>query len=112
MLTEEKNATKIAELFQTEFERLLESINSSLDSVTELRNTNDSLLSTKQNEIMKTLTVVAFITLPLSVIANIFNMTTVYTPIVGMPNDFWIITGIMLVTTILLFAYVKYKRWL
>ncbi|HRY30958.1 MAG TPA: CorA family divalent cation transporter [Candidatus Paceibacterota bacterium] len=78
----------------------------------ELRNTNDSLLSTKQNEIMKVLTVINFIFLPLALIAALFNMNTETLPIVGAPNDFYIILGVMAVLTILMFLYFKRKKWL
>lgn len=82
------------------------------DTIAELRDTNDSLLSTRQNEIMKNLTMMAFVTFPATLIAAIFQMNTRYAPIVGMPGDFWIITGGMAVLVLLFFAYFKYRRWL
>lgn len=81
-------------------------------SCRELRETNDSLLYTKQNEIMKTLTIMAFVTFPLTLLTGIFGMNTQQLPIVGRPNDFWIITGIMLVMTALFFVFFRYKQWL
>ena len=82
------------------------------DALQELRETNNSLLSTKQNEIMKNLTVVAFIALPLSFIADMFTMNTRYTPLVGMPYDFWIILGIMGVVAVSSLLYFKYNKWI
>jgi magnesium transporter len=80
-------------------------------SLQELRDTNDSLLSTKQNETMKVLTIMAFVTFPLTLISSVFGMNTASMPIVGNPFDFWIISGIMCATGLLFFAYFKYKRW-
>lgn len=80
--------------------------------LTELRTTNDSLLSTKQNEVMKILTILAFITFPLSLIATIFGMNTKTLPIVGMSGDFWIIFALMVALTGAFFAFFKYKKWL
>src|SRR3989344_2590787 len=51
------------------------------ESLQALKETNDSLLSTRQNEIMKVLTIMAFVTFPLSLIASIFGMNTDYLPI-------------------------------
>jgi magnesium transporter len=82
-----------------------------LNSVSELRETNNSLLSTKQNEIMKVLTIMAFVTFPLSLLAAIFGMNTDL-PFVGHPNDFWIVMSIMGGATILMFIFFKYKKWL
>lgn len=87
-------------------------INTHSDSLNELRQTNDSLLSTKQNEVMKVLTIMAFVTFPLSLIASIFGMNTDFLPIVGYKNDFWIIMTIMLTFTISIFILFKYKKWL
>ncbi|MDP3402393.1 MAG: CorA family divalent cation transporter, partial [bacterium] len=78
----------------------------------ELRITNDSLLNTSQNEVMKILTIMAFVTFPLSLIASVFGMNTEYLPFVGQPGDFWIVVGIMVALTITFFAYFRMKRWL
>ena len=82
------------------------------ESVGELRLTNDSLLNAKQNEIMKTLTIMAFVTFPLSLIATIFGMNTLYLPFVGGSGDFWIVIGIMLVLTSSFFIFFRRKGWL
>jgi magnesium transporter len=95
-----------------EYERVRLVLEHLRDSLGELRETNNSLLSTKQNEIMKTLTVLAFVFLPLSFIADLFQMNTRSTPIVGMPGDFWIIIGAMLALAAGFFIYFKKKEWL
>lgn len=82
------------------------------ESLFELRETNNSLLSTKQNEIMKTLTIMAFVTFPLTLVSSIFGMNTTWLPIVGMPGDFWIILSIMFVMAVGFFMYFKRKGWL
>ena len=82
------------------------------ESLMELRDTNNSLLNTKQNEVMKVLTIMAFVTFPLSLLASIFGMNTDYLPIVGRNGDFWIIMGMMAVLTTTFFAVFKYKKWL
>ncbi len=83
-----------------------------IDTVAELRNTNDSLLTTRQNEIMKNLTIVASIMLPLTLLTQLFSMNTENTPLVGNKADFWIVVLIMGVITIGLFAFFKLRRWL
>lgn len=83
-----------------------------IESLHELRETNNSLLSTKQNEVMKILTVMAFVTFPLTLIANIFGMNTSVMPFVGSPYDFWIVIGFMVVATFLMFIYFRRKGWI
>lgn len=78
----------------------------------ELRETNNSLLTTKQNETMKRFTILAFTTLPLTLIAAIFSMDTRSEPIVGLPFDWWIIIGLMATVTLCMFAFFKRKHWM
>lgn len=80
--------------------------------VRELRTTNDSLLSASQNEVMKYLAFMSLLTFPLTLIAAIFAMDTEHMPIIGLPYDFWIIIGIMLLVGICLFWFAHAKRWL
>ena len=82
------------------------------DFLKELRETNDSLLSTKQNETMKILTVITFLALPFSVITGLFQMNTSSTPLVGNGNDWQIIVGVELCAMIALFIFAKIKKWL
>lgn len=95
-----------------EYERIRSELSSLSKFLEALRKTNDSLLTTKQNEVMKTLTIMAFVTFPLSLIAGIFGMNAIYLPIIGHPYDFWIVLGIMGALTLLMFIFFKYKKWL
>jgi len=79
---------------------------------TELRETNLALLEARQNEIMKTLTVITFIFLPLELITFVFGMHALGAPLEENPNAFWLITGSMLVAGVLITALVTKKRWL
>lgn len=94
-----------------EYYKVENSIKNNMSFVVELRETNNSLLSTKQNEIMKTLTIMAFVTFPLTLIATVFSMDTVNNPIVGHPLDFWIVIGIMVFATLCFFVFFKTKKW-
>ncbi len=96
----------------SEYERLAASIKSSRASLLELRETNNSLLTTKQNEIMKTFTIMAFLMLPLSLISSVFGMNVALMPIVEHPFGFWIIVGIMLAVVAVFGAFFKHRDWL
>ncbi len=78
----------------------------------ELRATNDSLLSIKQNSIMQVFTVIAFVTLIPSLIASIFGMNTINMPLIGNAYDFWLVLLLMTFASGGVFVFFRYKKWL
>lgn len=79
---------------------------------TELRETNASLLEARQNEIMKTLTVITFLMLPLELLTFIFAMHLPGTPLDHNPHAFWIVMGIMGMVVAVLASFFARKRWI
>lgn len=94
------------------YERIERTIDNLHGSLSELRETNNSLLSTKQNEIMKTFTILAFFFLPISFMASLFGMNAEHIPIIGNQYDFWILLGGMAAVALCCFVFFKYKKWL
>ena len=82
------------------------------ETLLELRRTNDSLLTTKNNETMRFLTIMAFFTFPLTLVASVFGMGAQGTPIINYPNGFWIILGILGLGAIAMIAFFKHKKWI
>ena len=76
-----------------------------------LKQTNDSLLSTKTSDTMRALTLMALVTFPLTLLAGIFGMNVTTLPIVGRENDFWIILGIMATGTLGMIIFFKSRKW-
>jgi len=97
---------------KNEYSKVVHLMRNNSDSVSELRETNNALLSTKQNEIMKVLTIVTFIVSPLALAAAILQINTTTNPIVGKPNDFWIIVGFMALASLIMYAVFRFKKWL
>lgn len=95
-----------------EYYKLWNTVGSFRETIKSLQETTDSLLSHRSNEIMKVLTVMAFITFPLMLVTSMFGMNTKILPIAGMPGDFWIIMGLMAIATIGFFYFFKRKKWL
>ena len=95
-----------------EYYRVHNHIMRATESLHELRETNNSLLTTKQNETMRVLTVIALLTFPLSLFVAIFDVNTEYNPIRGLPYDFWIVVGIIMTAGTLMLWYFHHKKWL
>lgn len=75
-----------------------------------LRETNDTLLTTKTNDTIKKLTIMTFIILPLTLIASIFGMNMHFVFIKDM-SDFYIVLAAMTVIALAMFVYFKGKKW-
>jgi len=92
--------------------RLEFAIRRNMDLLSELRETNNSLLNARETATMRVIAVIAFLTLPASVLTNFFQMATDNTPLIGLPYDWFLITGITLVLTVLLLFIAKKQKWL
>lgn len=95
-----------------DYYRVEHAVESNVAFLAELRETNNALLTTKQNEIMKTLTILAFIALPATTVLSLFQIDTVSRPIVGLPLDFWILTVMVGCIAFGLYTWFRYKKWL
>ncbi len=95
-----------------EWERIMILVKNISDTIDELRETNNSMLTTKQNETMKIFTILAFVTFPLSLVAAIFGMNAQHMPLIGLNYDFWVIISIMILMSLAMFTYFKYKKWM
>lgn len=82
------------------------------EAVLDFEDTNNQLMNVKTNEVMKTFTILAFLTFPLMLIAALFNMRTYDTPLITNPHGFWIIVGGMCVAIAVMYMYFRKKDWL
>ena len=96
---------------KSDFESIHELISNAHELIADLRETNDSLLNAKQNEIMKVLTLVAFIFYPLTFVASIFTIPSLNVPLVDSPHGWSIIMGIMVILAGGMWWIFKKKGW-
>jgi magnesium transporter len=97
----------------SEFNKVNSVLESHRDTLSELQRTNDSLLSTKSNEIMRTFTIMTFVMVPLTIITGVFGMNTVNDLIfIRHIQDFYFVIGAMMLTALVMFLFFKLRRWL
>lgn len=95
-----------------EYYKIHNHLESDGDYLDELRETNNSLLNSKQNETMKTFTILAFVTFPLALAIDIVTIPSESNPLTGHPQTFWIIIAGTIAACITMFSFFKYKKWL
>ena len=102
-----------ASLVTSEFNKVNNVLEGHRDILSELQRTNNSLLSTKSNEILRTFTVMTFVMMPLTIITGIFGMNTVQNLIfIRNLKDFYIVIGAMILTGIVMFTFFRLRKWL
>jgi len=70
-----------------------------------------SSLSNKMNQVMKVLTIMSSIFIPLTFIAGVYGMNFEYMPELGYKNAYFIILGIMFIMVLALIYYFRQKKW-
>lgn len=78
-------------------------------SLTELNNSN---MNNSLNQVMKTLTIVATIFIPLTFIAGVYGMNFHFMPELTWKWGYFSVLGIMGLVAIIMIWYVKRKKWL
>ncbi len=92
-------------------ERIWDLLDNYKEVVEALEDTNESVISHKQNDVLRVLTVFSAIVLPLTLLTSIFGMNVAF-PGSGTAEAFWVIAAVMVVTLGGLLAFFRLKRWL
>jgi magnesium transporter len=92
--------------------RLNDIIGSSRDIITSALDSYTSVMSYRTNEVMKTLTVIATIVLPLTLIASIYGMNFKAMPELTHRYGYPAILGVMILIAVVMLFYFKRKKWL
>jgi magnesium transporter len=92
-------------------ERIWDLLDNYKEVVDGLEDTNESVISHRQNDVLRVLTVFSVIILPLTLITGIFGMN-VHFPGFDTAAAFWVIVGFMVATGAGLVAFFRFKRWL
>src|ERR687897_2671767 len=97
-------------------ERIWDLLETDKEVVEALEETNESVISHRVNDILRVLTAISVIVLPLTLIASVFGMN------VGLPGggdppggasvSFWIIVGVMVAILVGMVTYFRRRGWL
>src|SRR6184192_4098006 len=92
-------------------ERIWDILDNYKEVVEALESTNESVISHRQNDVLRILTVFSVVLLPLTLISGIFGMNVLF-PGEHTHAAFWAIVGLMVTVIIGMIGFFKYKRWL
>jgi len=92
-------------------ERACDIIEENAEVLASLADTNDALASYRTNAVIRILTIISVVILPLTLIAGLYGMN-VSLPFGNHPNAFWIMVGMMTAVTVMMLVAFRARRWL
>ncbi len=91
---------------------VVESIESNRDLLSSIKDLHINALSNRMNEVMKVLTIISTIFIPLTFIAGIYGMNFQHMPELSYEYSYPIAWAVMIALTIIMLIYFKRKKWL
>ena len=92
-------------------ERIWDMLENFKEVVEGLESTNESVLSHRVNDVLRALTAISVVVLPLTLVASIWGMN-VGVPGEGSLHAFWIVVGSMVALLVAMLLFFRRRRWL
>jgi magnesium transporter len=91
--------------------KLTDMIESNREMTADLRDSYDSIRSSRMNMIMKTLTVITTIFMPLTFIVGVYGMNFHYMPELGWHWGYFTVLGLMAALGVGMYVWFRRKGW-
>jgi magnesium transporter len=92
-------------------ERIWDLLDNYKEVVEAIESTNESVISHRQNDVLRLLTVISVMLLPLTFVTGLFGMNVDY-PGAGTGEAFWVIIAGLVVTAVGTLGFFRWKGWL
>lgn len=107
---ESQNARYFSDIYD-HVVHLIDSMDTYKDLTTSLMDIHINTLNTKMNEVMKVLTVISTIFMPLTFIVGVYGMNFHYMPEIPWKWGYPVIWGVMILIAAAMLRYFKFKKW-
>lgn len=91
--------------------RVIDHVDTHRETVSSLIELFHSSVNNKMNEVMKTLTIMSSIFIPLSFIASLYGMNFQHMPELQLQNGYYVVLLLMVTIALSLLIYFKYKKY-
>jgi magnesium transporter len=110
-LIDERNAIYFKDVFD-HIIALIDTVDTFRDMLSGMLDIYLSSISMRQNEVMKVLTIIATIFMPLTFLAGIYGMNFINMPELAWRWGYFVLWGLMLVIVVVMVVFFRKKRWL
>lgn len=109
-IIEEKTYTFLRDLYD-HIVSVSESVETYREMIRSLMDMYMSIISNKMNEVMKVLTIMSTIFIPLTFLAGIYGMNFEYIPELHYRYSYYVLWGVMLLIFLLMLLFFRKKKW-
>ncbi len=92
-------------------ERIWDLLDNYKEVVDGLESTNESVLTHRQNDVLRFLTVFTVIVLPLTMLTGVFGMNVAF-PGEGTREAFWVIVAVLVAVLLGMVGFFRWRRWI
>ncbi|MFW9852859.1 MAG: magnesium/cobalt transporter CorA [Candidatus Thorarchaeota archaeon] len=92
--------------------QIIDTIETYRDMISGMLDIYMSSVSNKMNEVMKVLTIIATIFIPLTFIAGVYGMNFLYMPEIAWKYSYLVVWIVMIIIAILMMIYFRKKKWI
>ncbi|MEJ2259766.1 MAG: CorA family divalent cation transporter [Nitrosopumilaceae archaeon] len=111
VLIEEETKTYLRDSYN-HIVQVIDTIEGLRDVVGGMLDTYLSSLSNKMNEVMKTLTIIASIFIPITFIAGVYGTNFDYIPELAWEGSYFVMIGVMIIIVIIMVTWFRKRQWL
>ncbi len=90
---------------------LIDSLDTYKDLTSSLMDIHINTQNNQLNKIIKVLTIISTIFIPLTFIVGVYGMNFKYMPELNWPMGYWLVWLVMIIMTIGMLGYFRYKKW-
>ncbi|MFT3886005.1 MAG: magnesium/cobalt transporter CorA [Flavobacteriales bacterium] len=108
----DKNTRRYINDLQDHTVYIAETIGVFRDMLTNLENTYHAAQNARMGQVMKLLTVISTIFIPLTFIAGVYGMNFKHMPELEAPYGYYVVMGVMATISILMLLWFRRKRWI
>jgi magnesium transporter len=92
--------------------QVMETVDTFRDMLAGIHDTYLSSISNRMNEVMKVLTIIATIFIPLTFIAGIYGMNFEFMPELKWKGGYFMLWGVIIIVALLMVWFFRRKKWL
>jgi magnesium transporter len=92
--------------------QIIDTVETFRETVSGLHDIHLTMINNRMSEVMKVLTIIATIFIPLTFIAGVYGMNFEHMPELGWRYGYFIVLGVMLMLSFVMLAYFRRRGWL